>query len=55
MIQSWIQFAILLGAIIGFFLRNERRITTVERDLRAEQRVSNMLDRRIATLERHRV
>ncbi len=54
MLTQWIQFLLLFGAVVTFLLRNERRISYLERDLKAEQRVSNVLDRRIAVLERKR-
>jgi len=53
-LTQWVQFALLMGTIITFLLRNERRISYVERDLKAEQKVSNVLDRRISVLERRR-
>lgn len=42
----------MLGTVVTFLLRNERRIAYIERDLKAEQKVSNMLDRRITYIER---
>lgn len=52
MLTQWIQFLLLFGAVVTFLLRNEHRLSCLERDLKAEQKVSNMLDRRIVTLER---
>jgi len=41
--------------IVTFLLRNEHRISCLERDLKAEQKVSNMLDRRVTRLEKRPV
>lgn len=52
---EWIQFGILMLTIVTFLLRNEHRISCLERDLKAEQKVSNMLDRRVTRLEKRPV
>jgi hypothetical protein len=52
---GWIQFGVLLTTLIAFLLRNEHRMTKLETEIRAEQKVSNMLERRIITLERKTV
>lgn len=47
MIDTWIQFGILLAAIVAFAVRNERRITKLE------DRYTG-LSIRVTTLERKR-
>ena len=49
--ETWVQFGILLVAILGGIINTDRRITRLEEDMSAEQKLSNTRGRRLERLE----
>jgi len=53
-VEQWIQFALLMLAILAVLVRTEHRLTVVEEGLKAEKAVGNYLEKRMDRLERER-
>jgi hypothetical protein len=50
-VDTWVQFGILLCAILGGIVQTDRRITRLEEDMKTEQKVVNYLGKRLDRLE----
>jgi len=49
--DAWIQFALLMLAIMALGIRNEHRMTVMEQRLDLEKAMRELLDRRVIKLE----
>jgi hypothetical protein len=49
--DTWVQFSLLMLALLAIALRNEHRITMLEGEIRTERELRKTLDRRVEKLE----
>jgi hypothetical protein len=52
--ETWVQFALLMLAIMALGIRNEHRMTVMEQRLDMEKAMRELLDRRVTNIERRR-